>query len=51
MDAASAMIDCRFAPKWDTYIGTLFPQMNGGLDNGFLPRSNLAATAGVRFRW
>lgn len=51
MDAASAMIDWRFAPKWDTYIGTFFSQMNGGLDNGFLARNNLATTAGVRFRW
>jgi hypothetical protein len=34
MDAVSALIDWRFAPKWDPYIGTFFSQMNGGLDNG-----------------
>jgi predicted porin len=51
MDAASAVIDWRFLPKWDTYIGTFFSQMNGGLDNGFLARSNLATTAGLRFRF
>ena len=51
MDAASALIDWKFAPKWDTYIGTFFSQMNGGLDNGYLARNNLATTAGIRFRF
>lgn len=51
MDAASALIDWKFAPKWDTYIGTFFSQMNGGLDNGYLARNNLATTAGLRFRF
>jgi predicted porin len=52
MDAASFMVDWKFAPKWDTYIGTFFSQMNGGLANGFnLARNNLATTAGIRFRF
>jgi predicted porin len=51
MDAASALIDWRFAPKWDVYLGTMFSQMNGGLDAGYLARNNLATTAGLRFRW
>jgi predicted porin len=51
MDSASAALDWRFLPKWDTYIGTFFSQMNGGLDNGYLARSNLATTAGLRFRF
>lgn len=51
MDAVSAVIDWKFAPKWDTYIGTFFSQMNGGLDNGYLARNNLATTAGLRFRF
>ena len=51
MDAVSGVIDWRFAPKWDTFIGAMFSQMNGGLDNGFLSRNNLATTAGVRFRF
>jgi hypothetical protein len=39
MDAASGMIDWKFAPKWDTYVGTFFSQMNDGLANGtILPR-------------
>jgi predicted porin len=51
VDAASALIDWKFAPKWDTYIGTFFSQFNGGLNNGFLARNNLATTAGLRFRF
>ncbi len=51
MDAASGLIDWRFAPKWDTYIGTFFSQYNGGLANGYLARNNVATTGGVRFRF
>jgi predicted porin len=51
VDAASGVIDWKFAPKWDTYIGTFFSQFNGGLNNGFLSRNNLATTAGLRFRF
>jgi predicted porin len=51
MDAASGLIDWKFAPKWDTYIGTFFSQFNGGLGNGYLVRNNLATTAGIRFRF
>jgi hypothetical protein len=51
MDAASAVIDWRFAPKWDTYIGTFYSRFDGGLANGYLARDNLATTAGVRFRF
>jgi hypothetical protein len=51
VDAASALIDWKFAPKWDTYIGTFYSHFNGGLANGFLSRDNLATTAGIRFRF
>jgi predicted porin len=51
MDSASFVVDWRFLPKWDTYIGTFYSQMNGGLDNGYLSRSNLATTGGLRFRF
>jgi predicted porin len=51
MDAASALIDWRFAPKWDTYIGTQYAQSNGGLNSGYLSKNNATTTAGVRFRW
>jgi predicted porin len=51
MDAGSFLIDWRFAPKWDTYIGTVYSQWNGGLANGMLATNNWATTAGLRFRW
>jgi predicted porin len=51
MNAASILVDWKFAPKWDTYIGTFYSEMNGGLANGFLAKNNLATTAGIRFRF
>jgi hypothetical protein len=45
------MLDWKFAPKWDTYIGTFYSEDNGGAEAGFLAHSNLATTAGVRFRF
>jgi predicted porin len=51
MDTASALIDWKFAPKWDTYIGTQYTQSNGGLNSGYLSSNNWITTAGVRFRW
>jgi predicted porin len=51
MDTASALIDWRFDPKWDTYIGTQYTQSNGGLNSGYLSSNNWITTAGVRFRW
>jgi hypothetical protein len=51
MDAFSGVLDWRFLPKWDAYIGVMFTQYNGGLDNGYLARNNTSADAGVRFRF
>ena len=50
-DAVSAVIDWKFAAKWDTYIGCMFSQVNGGLANGYLQRNNIDPTAGLRFRF
>jgi predicted porin len=50
-DAVSAVVDWRFAPKWDLYSGIMFTQVNGGLAFGFLQRNNFAPTAGLRFRF
>jgi predicted porin len=49
--SASILIDWKFAPKWDTYIGQLYTQNTGGLDSGYLSKNTWATTAGVRFRW
>ena len=50
-DAVSAVVDWRFAAKWDTYIGVMFSQVNGGLANGYLQRNNIDPTAGLRLRF
>jgi predicted porin len=50
-DAVSAVIDWKFAAKWDTYIGFMFSQVNGGLANGYLQRNTIDPTAGLRFRF
>ncbi len=51
LDAASVVLDWRFLPKWDAYIGTMYSAAFGGLANGDIARNNLATTAGVRFRF
>jgi hypothetical protein len=50
-DAFSAVIDWKFAPKWDLYAGVMFSQVNGGLAYGFLQRNNVDPTVGLRFRF
>lgn len=50
-DMISGVLDWRFLPKWDAYIGTMFSQVNGGLSNGYISRNNLSTDAGVRFRF
>jgi predicted porin len=50
-DAYSAVLDWRFLPKWDTYIGVMYSAAFGGLANNDISRNNLAATGGVRFRF
>jgi hypothetical protein len=51
MDAASLVLDWRFLPKWDWYIGTMYSVAFGGIANGDISRNNLATTSGVRFRF
>ena len=50
-DSASLVLDWKFSPKWDTYIGTMYSHNGGGIDNGFLASNTWATTAGLRFRW
>jgi predicted porin len=49
--AFTATVDWQFASKWDTYIGTTYNQLAGGLEAGYLHSDFWATTAGVRFRW
>jgi predicted porin len=50
-DVYSAVLDWRFLPKWDAYIGAMYSAAFGGIANGDIARNNLATTAGVRFRF
>lgn len=50
-DTVGFVLDWRFLPKWDWYIGTMYSGAFGGLANGDIARTNLATTTGVRFRF
>jgi hypothetical protein len=45
------LVDWRFAPKWEAYLGQLYNRLNGGIDNGALQHDVWSTTGGVRFRW
>jgi predicted porin len=50
-DVASFLVDWKFAPKWDTYFGTMYTKLNGGMASGYLADNNWTTLGGFRFRW
>jgi predicted porin len=50
-DAVSFAVDWQFAKKFDAYAGIMFSQVNAGLANGYLNRSTIDPTVGLRFRF
>jgi hypothetical protein len=50
-DALSFAVDWQFAKKFDAYAGLMFSQVHGGLANGYLNRSTIDPTIGLRFRF
>jgi predicted porin len=50
-DAVSLAVDWQFAKKFDLYGGMMYTQIFGGLGNGFLNRTNVDPTVGLRFRF
>jgi predicted porin len=50
-DTYSMVLDWRFLPKWDTYIGVTYSAAFGGIAFGDITTNNLAVTGGVRFRF
>ena len=50
-DVYSMVLDWRFLPKWDTYIGVTYSAASGALQYGDITTNNLAVTGGVRFRF
>ncbi len=49
--SASFVADYKFAKRFDGYFGTFWTDVQDGLANGFLNKSTLTTTAGVRFRF
>lgn len=47
----SGMIDWRFAPKWDAYIGMEYSDFANGYAFQFLHKTNVDPTVGLRFRF
>jgi predicted porin len=50
-DAFSVAVDWKFAAKFDAYAGLMYTQVNNGLANGYLYRSEIDPTVGVRFKF
>jgi opacity protein-like surface antigen len=52
-DAASAMVDWRFAKKFDAYAGAMFSEVDNGFANGYRTGGhvNIDPTIGLRFRF
>ncbi len=50
-DTVSTVLDWKFAPKWDTYLGVNYNRNTGGDLNGYLQKDVWSTTGGVRFRF
>ncbi len=50
-NAVSFAVDWRFAEKFDAYAGFMYSEVYGGYANGYLNRSNIDPTVGMRFRF
>ena len=51
LDAVSFVADYRFAKRFDTYFGIMWSRVANGLANGFLQRSSIDPTVGLRFQF
>jgi predicted porin len=51
LDAVSFLADYRFAKRFDAYAGIMWSQVSNGLANGFLQRSAIDPTVGLRFQF
>ncbi len=50
-DSGAVVVDWKFAPKWDTYLGVNYARNTGGDLTGYLQKDVWATTGGVRFRF
>ncbi len=51
LDAVSFLVDYRFAKNFDAYAGIMWGQVSNGLASGFLQRSAIDPTVGLRFQF
>ena len=51
LDAVSTDVDWKFSKKFDVYAGVMYSEVHNGLASGYLHNSNLAPSAGLRFRF
>ena len=50
-DVASFLLDYRLSKRFDAYAGTMWSEVKDGLANGYIARTNVATTLGLRFRF
>jgi hypothetical protein len=51
LSSVGLLADYRFTKRFDGYLGTLWSEVRNGLANGYLNKSTLSTTAGIRFRF
>jgi len=51
LDAVSIVVDYRFAKRFDAYAGAMYSHVANGLASGFLNRSTIDPTVGMRFQF
>jgi predicted porin len=51
LDAISFLVDYRFAKRFDAYAGAMYSQVSNGLASGFLNKSTIDPTVGLRFQF
>ena len=51
LDALSFLVDYKFAKRFDAYAGMMWSEVSNGLANGFLQRSSIDPTVGMRFQF
>jgi predicted porin len=51
LDAVSFLVDYKFAKRFDAYAGAMYSQASNGLASGFLNRSTIDPTVGMRFQF
>jgi len=47
----SLVLDYKLSKRFDVYAGSMYSGVQGGLANGYLNTTNVATTAGLRFRF